>query len=220
MDIEGRNGHAQLHARASPRPSEDVAGCVPRQRPDGPPSASLLRKAAFDDVGGFDERLSGYEDDDLFVRMFRADWKHVFVPKPLTRFRIHTNGGTPRSPLGFLDSRMTFLEKLVGSIEDDDRMNRTGSATRIAPFFLTTVDDYARALSRLPVGPKRVAPPRRRGSSRSMMEPRVRRRIEVALMSRPKLCRRACRDWTGCPPSSSVRQPDSAPPHPQPRYST
>ena len=46
--------------------------------------------------------------------------------------------------LGFLNSRMTFLEKLIGSIEDDDRMNRYWVRDLVLPrFFLTTVDDYA-----------------------------------------------------------------------------
>ena len=42
------------------------------------PSASVLRRAAFEQVGGFDEALSGYEDDDLFVRFIRLGWEHVF----------------------------------------------------------------------------------------------------------------------------------------------
>ena len=36
------------------------------------PSAALISRAAFESVGGFDERLVGYEDDDLFLRMFRS----------------------------------------------------------------------------------------------------------------------------------------------------
>ena len=78
--------------------------------------------------------------------------KHVFVPKPLTRFRIHANGTNSSSSFRFLDSRMTFLDKLIGSVEDDDRMNRYWVRDLVLPrFFLTTVDDYARAES-LPLG--------------------------------------------------------------------
>ena len=32
------------------------------------PSAAVVRAKAFHAIGGFDERLSGYEDDDLFLR--------------------------------------------------------------------------------------------------------------------------------------------------------
>jgi GT2 family glycosyltransferase len=41
------------------------------------PSASLISRKAFQAVGGFDESLSGYEDDDLFLRMFRAGYDNV-----------------------------------------------------------------------------------------------------------------------------------------------
>ena len=34
------------------------------------PSASLIARKAFEAVGGFDENLMGYEDDDLFLRLF------------------------------------------------------------------------------------------------------------------------------------------------------
>ncbi|PYQ63226.1 MAG: hypothetical protein DMF53_10750 [Acidobacteria bacterium] len=56
------------------------------------PSASVMRRGAFEAAGGFDEALSGYEDDDLFVRFFRLGWEHVFVDRPLLRFRIHASG--------------------------------------------------------------------------------------------------------------------------------
>ena len=39
------------------------------------PSAALVSKDAISKVGYFDERLSGYEDDDLFVRLFWAGYR-------------------------------------------------------------------------------------------------------------------------------------------------
>ena len=44
------------------------------------PSATLISRAAFEAVGGFDERLCGYEDDDLFLRIFRASFDNAYVP--------------------------------------------------------------------------------------------------------------------------------------------
>lgn len=55
------------------------------------PGATLISKDAFDAVGGFDERLTGYEDDDLFIRIFCAGYIGVYVNRVLTAWRILTN---------------------------------------------------------------------------------------------------------------------------------
>ncbi len=191
MDSEGRTvTHSFIREFHLVHPKTSLAACLAGDLMVLP-SASLFRKTAFVDVGGFDERLSGYEDDDLFVRMFLADWKHVFVPKPLTRFRIHAKGTNSSSSLRFLDSRMIFLDNLIRSVEDDDRMNRYWVRDLVLPrFFLTTVDDYARALSRCRWAEAAQAAATAERLA-AMMQPRLRRRIEIALMNRPKLCRRA-----------------------------
>lgn len=110
------------------------------------PSASLLRLDAFRQAGGFDEALSGYEDDDLFVRFFRLGWKSVFVPRPLLRFRIHASGSSA-SPR-FLESRVRYAAKLLEILPDDPRMFRYYVSDGVAPrFFLTSLDDYVRSCS-------------------------------------------------------------------------
>ncbi|HKR65150.1 MAG TPA: glycosyltransferase family A protein [Thermoanaerobaculia bacterium] len=110
------------------------------------PSASVLRRTAFEESGGFDETLSGYEDDDLFVRFFRLGWENVFVAMPLVRFRIHPNGSS--GSRRFLESRMRYAAKLEAMLPDDPRMLRYYGADAIAPrFFFTTLDDYVRACS-------------------------------------------------------------------------
>jgi len=110
------------------------------------PSASILRRSAFMEVGGFDEELSGYEDDDLFVRFFRAGWVHRFLRESLTRFRIHGGGCSVSSR--FLASRMRFFNKLSAMLPADDRLNRYYLRDAVAPrFFRTTLDDYVRACS-------------------------------------------------------------------------
>lgn len=110
------------------------------------PSASVMRRIAFEQAGGFDETLSGYEDDDLFVRFFRLGWGQVFVARPLLRFRVHTSGSSA-SPR-FLESRMRYAAKLMTILPDDSRMFRYYVSHAIAPrFFLTSLDDYVRACS-------------------------------------------------------------------------
>ena len=110
------------------------------------PSASLVRRSAFEQAGGFDEVLSGYEDDDLFVRFFRLGWEHVFVERTLLRFRIHSNGSS--ASRRFIDSRMRYAEKLAAMLPDNPRMLRYYVPDAIAPrFFFTSLDDYVRACS-------------------------------------------------------------------------
>ena len=110
------------------------------------PSASLVRRAAFEQAEGFDEALSGYEDDDLFVRVFRLGWEHVFVDRTLLRFRIHSNGSS--ASRRFLDSRLRYADKLAAMLPDDRRMLRYYVPDAIAPrFFFTSLDDYVRACS-------------------------------------------------------------------------
>jgi glycosyltransferase involved in cell wall biosynthesis len=53
------------------------------------PSATLMRRAAIHAAGGFDERLSGYEDDDLLLRMFLAGYSNAYIPTPLCQWRYH-----------------------------------------------------------------------------------------------------------------------------------
>jgi len=110
------------------------------------PSASVMRRDAFEQAGGFDESLCGYEDDDLFVRFFRLGWDHFFVARPLLRFRVHTTGSST-SPR-FLESRLRYAAKLMAILPDDSRMFRYYVSNAIAPrFFLTSLDDYVRACS-------------------------------------------------------------------------
>ncbi|MCW2654729.1 MAG: N-acetylglucosaminyl-diphospho-decaprenol L-rhamnosyltransferase [Mycobacterium sp.] len=55
----------------------------PTERPVGWLSGSclLLRRAAFDEIGGFDERFFMYmEDVDLGDRLAKAGWQNVYVP--------------------------------------------------------------------------------------------------------------------------------------------
>jgi len=146
MDLAGNLvTRSFLKVQGVPNPKRTVFECVAGDLMVLP-SASLIRRAAFEAAGGFDEALSGYEDDDLFVRVFRLGWDHVFVDKPLLRFRVHAAGSS--ASRRFLDSRMRYAGKLVELLPDDPRMLRYYVSDAIAPrFFLTSLDDYVRACS-------------------------------------------------------------------------
>lgn len=109
------------------------------------PSASVIRKEAFDEVGGFDPRLRGYEDDDLFIRMFRAGWTTCFVEESLTMYRVHSGGSSANG--SFRRSRMVFFEKIAEVFPDDPGKNRFYMSDLVVPRLLTaTIAEYIDAL--------------------------------------------------------------------------
>lgn len=74
------------------------------------PSASLINVDAFREVHGFDTQFRGYEDDDLFVRLFMRGWNFEFTSASNVGYRIHagnSSGGT-----SFLQSRLKFFRKM------------------------------------------------------------------------------------------------------------
>jgi len=109
------------------------------------PSASVVRADAYRQVGGFDPQLVGYEDDDLFIRVFRAGWHAEFVRESLTRFRVHATSSSAGER--FRASRVAFLDKLARTTPDDVRMHRYYVRDLVVPrLFQITIDDYATAL--------------------------------------------------------------------------
>lgn len=50
-------------------------------------TASILRRDAFDAIGGYDPALPAAEDFDLWVRMLEAGWRGGYVAAPLARYR-------------------------------------------------------------------------------------------------------------------------------------
>lgn len=109
------------------------------------PGATLIRRTAFDAVGGFDPLLSGYEDDDLFTRMFYAGWSNRFIGESLSTWRIYWSSSQfkPRTT----QSRRYYAEKLMRLFPDDPGGMRMWVRDAIAPrFFGTAVAEYNRAL--------------------------------------------------------------------------
>jgi len=110
------------------------------------PSASIIRRSAYLAVGGFDIDLSGYEDDELFLRMFRNRWKSVFVPRSLTMFRTHAASSSRRG--SFRRSRMIFLTKVAAEVPDEVRTNRLYVSDLLVPRLLEgTIAEYSAAVS-------------------------------------------------------------------------
>ena len=109
------------------------------------PSASIIKKEAFHDVGGFDERLSGYEDDDLFLRMFRNGWNNTYLKESLSAWRIHQSSSSYSGRM--MESRRIYADKLLESFQDHASFNLYLRRDCIAPrFHLIAKQEYMRGI--------------------------------------------------------------------------
>lgn len=81
------------------------------------PSASLVYRPAFEAIGGFDEQFRGYEDDDLFLRFFRAGYTSYFLDRPVTVWCMHA--GSTSYSITMSQSRFKYFKKLSKTFEDE-----------------------------------------------------------------------------------------------------
>lgn len=111
------------------------------------PSASLIDREAFERVGGFDERLSGYEDDDFFLRLFRAGYDNIFLDEPLSQWRFHPSSSSQTARMR--NSGIAFSQKLLGNFHGVEAFHGDFVRQCIAPRFVKTLlAEYYRAVNR------------------------------------------------------------------------
>jgi len=105
------------------------------------PTASIVRASAFHHVGGFDAELIGYEDDELWIRMFRAGWTSHYVPRPLSVFRVHAGSSSRRET--FRESRVLFLQRVSRALPDSPELRRYYVSDLLLPRLLrAALSDY------------------------------------------------------------------------------
>jgi glycosyltransferase involved in cell wall biosynthesis len=110
---------AVQNQNASKHPKPDLAECL-RTDMHILPTAAIVRRSAIEAVGGFDERLSGYEDDDLFLRIFQAGYSNSYFAIPLGQWRKHA-GSSFHSPR--MDrSRLIYAKKLYEMFPEHRRI--------------------------------------------------------------------------------------------------
>ena len=122
-----------LSTLSTPHPKRSITECI-QQDMFILPSASLIDRGAFEAVHGFDERLSGYEDDDLFLRLFRAGYDNIYIDRPLSRWRIHTSSSS-YSPRMYRSGIM-YAHKLALEFPDEPDLRRYYFRDLIAPRFV------------------------------------------------------------------------------------
>lgn len=105
------------------------------------PTASVVRASAFAQVGGFDPELIGYEDDELWIRMFRSGWTSQYLPRSLSVFRVHAGSSSRRAT--FRESRALFLERVSAMLPDAPELRRYYVSDVLLPRLLrAALDDY------------------------------------------------------------------------------
>lgn len=160
-NLDEINEHGALMARSylsnlsTKHPKRHIHDCI-GQDMFILPSATLISRKAFEAVGGFDDRLCGYEDDDLFLRIFRSGFDNVYLDKPLSQWRIYPSSTsyTPR----MTRSREIYTRKLLELFPDDAKRVRFYARDLIIPRFGEhAVREYAEAVERGDAGAIRAA---------------------------------------------------------------
>ncbi|MFS8038520.1 glycosyltransferase family 2 protein [Xanthobacter sp. AM11] len=127
----------------APHPKRSLAQCLQHDL-FILPGATLAAKDAMIAAGLFDERLSGYEDDDLFVRMYSMGFRSTYLNTPVTKWRIYS--GSTSFSRRMAKSRMIYFKKLLQEYPDDPRLNLYWGRDVIGPrFFHLVCNDFFQA---------------------------------------------------------------------------
>jgi GT2 family glycosyltransferase len=97
-----------------------VEAAQPTQVEQAAAAAMIIRRDAYESVGGFDERFypAWYEDVDFCVRLKKRDWEIYFVPK--ARF-LHEGGysadalGSDKFANAYYGNQMRYAQKHFGA---------------------------------------------------------------------------------------------------------
>jgi glycosyltransferase involved in cell wall biosynthesis len=134
VDRQGRMiARCYLDEIASTHPKTSLRQCL-AQDLYIVPSAALVSKEAISRVGYFDERLSGYEDDDLFVRIFWAGYRNVYLNVAVSRWRHY--GTSSSFSARMAKSRMIYFKKLADTFPDEPTLGLWWRHNIIGPRFM------------------------------------------------------------------------------------
>ena len=124
VDISDRNGNYEVRAYVKTvcqHPKRSVYEMISADMLILP-SASLILRHAFNSVGGFDEQFTGYEDDDLFLRLFVKGYTNYFLDKSVVLWHINSDSTSYSIKMAY--SRMRYFLKLKSSFPDLPEQNK------------------------------------------------------------------------------------------------
>jgi GT2 family glycosyltransferase len=88
------------------------------------PSATLIRRSAFLAVGGFDESLRGFEDDDFFLRLHLRGYGSKFTSKEVTAWTVNTSSTSFSESM--CRSRFLYFSKLYKYFSTKENLQLQG----------------------------------------------------------------------------------------------
>lgn len=131
-DAEGnifRQGMVKAH---SSHPKKDIVSMIGMDM-FVLPSASIINRKSFDAVGGFDTQFMGYEDDDLFLRIFRSGRTNYYIDEAVTTWCIHSESTSYSVKMS--RSRWRYFNKLHEMFPDDESRSRYFLRDLLVPRF-------------------------------------------------------------------------------------
>ena len=143
-------------------------------------------------IGGFDESLSGYEDDDLFLSLFGAGFDNVYINRPLSAWRIFSSSST------FTDrmhrSSTAYFNKLVGVFSGDSAKKPLFRSRHDRRLYRIKCEEYKRAMRTENYQAARGVAAELREISRCLGSRKTaRQRLLLAACGRPRLVNLAWR---------------------------
>ena len=111
------------------------------------PSAALISRRAFEAVEGFDPQFMGYEDDDLFLRIFRKGFSNYFLDRAVTVWCIHVESTS--FSIRMIRSRYRYFKKMVSLFPDEPQRERYYLRDCFVPRFGRVFADQAIASIKL-----------------------------------------------------------------------
>jgi glycosyltransferase involved in cell wall biosynthesis len=188
----GMVAHDVLDLVPTPQPKTTLQQCLEHDL-FMLPSASLVSKEAIEAVGFFDESLIGYEDDDLFIRMFSGGYRFVYVDEAVTKWRIYSSSTSFSSVMS--RSRLRYFRKQVADHRDDPGLSVFWIRDVIGPRFMRIVlSEFIKSTKNYdPVGMKASLADAREIAP--IMNGRTRRRMRRSIPVMRVLCEAHLYGW-------------------------
>jgi glycosyltransferase involved in cell wall biosynthesis len=162
---EGIRGETQRDHFPIPPPEQQLLGIL---RHNFVSIGALFPRAAYDEVGGFRDGVSGAEDWDLWIRMIRAGLRVHGAAAPTLLYRVESSGLSHRTDI--FDTYARVLQRAVQEAGDDRQRLAAREALNWMQSRRSLASAYAHAREHRPWKARGAALASLRGSPRIAAE--------------------------------------------------